>query len=72
MVYFIAIFCAMWDLSRGFECIYIISSGKVFFYLEKQEMELKWEKFFILYGLNPSVMFTKPRSWRRIDRFLTV
>lgn len=46
MVQCIAIFCAMWHLLRTFECIYIISSGKALFYLEKQEMDLKWEKFF--------------------------
>lgn len=37
----------MWDLLRPCECIYILSSGKVLFYLEKQERELKWEKVFI-------------------------
>lgn len=54
MVSLIAIFCAMWDLLRTLECIYIISSGKVLFYLEKQEMELKGEVFHF-YGLKPYV-----------------
>lgn len=57
----------MWDLLRTFKCIYIISSGKILFYLEKQEMQLKWERVFYFYGLRPYVMFSKPGSWRRID-----
>jgi hypothetical protein len=32
---------------RIFQHIYIISSGRVLFYLGRQEMVLRWEMFFI-------------------------
>lgn len=56
----------MWDLLRTLEHIYIISSGKVVLPREAAD-GVEMGKVIHFCGFKPSVMFSNPRSWRRMD-----